>query len=157
MSFERAALFGIVEFHYQAPAGAVMTFYTDMPTGAVAVIPGTYNLDATTTRNIMKFRLPGATKGKLFKVRLDSTGVVWLYGVRIYGRPLGVGANWDWFPVYVPETSDAWEDIPLPIPKTGEWEDLMLPIPKTGEWEDLKIPMDPTPDLFQWVDVPVAK
>lgn len=174
MGFERAALFGIVEFDYLAPSGASGFLYTDL--GVLG--PGlaqrmVMTLPASSTRRIAKFRVPGSIKGKLYKVTVTAPGACYLYGGRVYARPLGAAdAEWVWrdlpiprtanefslFPLPVPKTAESFTEIRLPIPKTAEeYSAFPLPIPKTAEgWEQVNLPMRPTPELYEWVDVPVA-
>lgn len=170
MAFELVGLFAILELHYIAVDGATVEFQTDLPGNAIET-RDTLTLESSAVRRTIKFRLIGETKGRLYKVKITSDGVVILFGGRIFARPLGGNSIWQWYTLNIPPTSDEWTPIPLPIDKTGDWQDFPLPIPKTGEWEDfalpipktpdeftpLPIPMDKTPDLQEWIDLPVAK
>lgn len=154
---EKVALFGILEFHYIAPAGATCVFQTDLPGNAIAT-RATLALPASPTRRPIKFRLPGETKGKLYKVKVTSGGIVHLYGGRVFARTLGAASGWAWIPLPITPTPDEWSKIALPITKTpDEWSNISLPITKTpDEWTTLAIPMESTPDLQVWIDIPVA-
>lgn len=171
MAFERVGLFTILELHYMAVAGATVTFLTDQPGDAMAARGPALVVPASNVRRTVKFRLVGTIKGRLYSVSVASTGVVILYGGRVYARPLGLSqAEWTWLDLPITPTSNQWEsfplpiaktgewqEFPLPIPKTGEWEDIPLPIPKTGDWQEIALPMKKTPELYSWADVPVAK
>jgi hypothetical protein len=117
----------------------------------------------TTGRRVLRFRLQGTTKGRLYSVKVAPTGsgVIRLYGGRIWARSLP-GAEWGWIAIPIPETSSEWTSVPLPIPGMGEWEPAKLPIPgvgewtmaklpipETGEWEPAKLPIPPTSEEWQ--------
>lgn len=159
MAFERVALFAILEFDYHAPAGALAHFYTDLPGNAIAERTAGLILPASTGRRTVKCRLGGTVKGKKYEVKVTSAGAVFLFGGRVYARPLGVDAQWDWYALPIPPTSNEFTEYKLPIPKTAEeFTEFKLPIPKTAEeWTPVKVPMIPTPELLDWVDVPVAR
>ncbi len=171
MSFEKHAFFGIVELHYIAIAGGSLLFQTDTPGNAIATRE-TLTIPASAVRRTVKFRLKGTTKGKLFKVKVTSAGIVHLYGGRVFARNVGGGAGWGWIALAITPTSDEWTAYPLPIEKTEDaFRTIALPIAKTedtfeifklpiaptaNEFTLLKIPMVPTPDLQDWHDIPVA-
>jgi hypothetical protein len=150
-------LFGIVELHYVAVAGATLHFFTDLPGNAMAEHE-TLPMPASAGHRTVKFRLQGTTKGKLYKAKVTSPGLVLLFGGRVFARSLGTSAPWAWFPLPITVTPDEWSKIPLPITKTAdEWSKIPLPIAKTpDDWTALRIPMTETPDLQEWIDIPVA-
>jgi hypothetical protein len=171
MGFERVCLFGIIEFDYIAPSGATAVFKTELPGNALAT-RDTLALPATSARRTVKFRLLGETKGKLYDVVVTSAGCVLLFGGRVFARPLGLAAAWAWYslpippiantftevPLPVPKMGSTFTEVPLPIAKVGAFTEVPLPIPKMSEtWAQVKIPMNPTPDLFTWIDVDVAR
>ena len=146
MGFERTAIFGIIELHLEATAGGSLTLSTDLPGNAMAVretkgIP-------VTGRRILRFRLNGTTKGRLYSVKVSPTGsgIIRLYGGRIWARMLP-GNQWSWYAIPIPETSEEWSPVKLPIPPIGEWEARPIPIPPMGEWEARPLPI---PGLGEW-------
>jgi len=145
MGFERVTLFGIVEFDYIAPAGASVIFSTDLPGNAIAQRGPTLTLPVAATRRTVKFRLRGDIKGKKYRVHVSAGGMVILFGGRVYARPLGLAAPWDWYTLPIQPTADVFTEYKLPIEPTAE------------TFTGIKIPMSLTPELLDWVDIPVAK
>lgn len=151
MGFERAVLFGLVDLELDATAGGQLLLSTDLPGNAMAVreakpIPAT-------GRRVVRFRLQGTTKGRLYSVKVvpNGSGVVRLYAGRIWARELP-GTEWKWYAIPIPETSEEWTPMKLPIPETGEWAPAELPIPKTGEWTAAKLPIPP---VSEWAPQPL--
>jgi hypothetical protein len=158
MAFERVFLAGIIELEYDAPAGATVLFYTDLPGNAIA-LRETLAVPASTTRRTAKFRLKGTTKGKLYRVKVTSTGRVILYGGRVYLRSLGLSSEWAWFALPITASANTFTEWKLPIEPTAEkYTEFKLPIEGTGEkYSEYKIPLHPTAELFSWVNVEVSK
>src|SRR4051812_18351007 len=134
------AIFGIVELHLEATAGGSFLLSTDFPGNAIA-LRETKTI-STTRRRVLRFRLQGKTKGRLYSVKVVPTGsgVIRLYGGRIWARVLP-GAEWGWYQIPIPATSEEWTAQPLPIPGMGEWEAKALPIPPVGDWTPAKLPI----------------
>lgn len=154
---EHVAIFGIIELNVDATAGGTLSLSTDLPGDSMAVRE-TKNIPVTTGRRVIRLRLKSTTKGRLYAVRVQPTGagIIRLYAGRIWARILP-GAEWAWFAIPIPETSEEWERRSLPIPATSEeWQRVQLPIPETPEaWERVALPIKPTPPNPEWVDIPV--
>jgi len=155
---QQVALFGIIELEFHATAGGTLTLRTDLPGDAMAVRE-TRSIPTTSgSRRVVRFRLAGTTKGRLYSVKVVPTGagIIRLYAGRIWARLLP-NPEWSWYSIPIPETSEEWTAVPLPIPQTPqEWERVQLPIPPTSEqWERVALPIKPTPANPEWVDVPV--
>lgn len=151
MGFERVALFGIIDLELDATTGGTLILSTDLPGNAIA--PREAKTIAATGRRVVRFRLRGSTKGRLYSVKLVPLGggVIRLYGGSIWARVLP-GPEWTWYAIPIPPTSEEWTPTKLPIPETGNWELSKLPIPPAGEWEPSKLPIPPTGD---WAPQPL--
>jgi len=138
---ERVAIFGLLDLEYESPVPGTVTLSTDLPGDAMAVRE-TKRALATDTRRVVRFRLQGTTKGRLYsvKVRPDGDGMI-LYAGRIWARVLP-SPQWQWYAIPIPPTSEEWTAAPLPIPPSGEWTEVPLPIA-------------PTPANPVWVQLPV--
>ncbi len=172
MSFENVGLYAILEFSYIAPAGATAVFQTELPGNALAQRGPSMTLPASAVLRTIKFRLLSTTKGKYYRVIVTSTGAVYLWGGRVFCRPIGENADWAWrsLPISapantfteiklpIPPTSDQWTEIKLGIPPTSDtYSEVKLPIPPTSDvFTETKVPMHPTPELYEWLDVPVG-
>ena len=144
MGFERVAIFGLIDLDLDSTTGGSITLSTDLPGNAMAIretkgIP-------TVGRRVVRFRLQGTTKGRLYAVRVTPAGigVIHLYGGRIWARVLP-GTEWQWYALPIPTTGD-WAPVKLDIPETGPWQPSKLPVPLTGDWEPSKLPIPPTDD-----------
>jgi hypothetical protein len=165
VGFERVAIFGLIELQLDATLGGQLYLSTDLPGNAMAVRE-TKTVPAT-ARRVVRFRLQGTTKGRLYSVKVSPAGggIIRLYGGRIWARVLP-GAEWQWYALPIPETGDwtpsklpipetgDWTPAKLPIPETGDWTPAKLPIPETGDWTPAKLPIQPTPQNPEWVDIP---
>jgi hypothetical protein len=166
MGFERVAIFGLIDLEVEATAGGFVTLSTDLPGDAIAQreakpIP-------VTGRRVVRCRLQGTTKGRLYSVRVtpNGGGVVRLYGGRIWARVLP-GAEWQWYALPIPPTGEwsavklpipemgEWQPAKLAIPEMGEWQPAKLPIAETGDWAPAKLPIAPTPQNPEWVSLEV--
>jgi len=170
MGFERVFVYRIIEFDYLAPDGATAIFQTELPGNSIAT-RATLALPASAVRCTVKFRLPGETKGKLYEVVVTSGGAVLLYGGRVFARALSIAAAWQWASLPIPPIANTFTEIKLPIPPRGDWAEIKLPIPAwsgaftevklpipaLGDWTEAKVPLHPTSELFDWLDVPVAR
>lgn len=156
MGFERVAIFGLLDLELDATAGGTVTLSTDLPGNAMAV-KETKSIPAT-TRRVVRFRLKGTTKGRLYSLKVTPTGggVIRLYGGRIWARVLP-GNAWDWYAIPIPPTSEEWSAVKLPIPETPqEFSPVKLPIPPTSEeWNAVKLPIPETPQEFSPVKLPI--
>jgi hypothetical protein len=168
MGFERVALFGLLDLELDASLGGAVTLSTDLPGNALAVRE-TKPIPAT-LRRVVRFRLQGTTKGRLYSVRVtpNGGGAIRLYGGRIWARVLP-GPEWQWYALPVPPTGE-WTPARLPIPEVGEWTAAKLPIPPTPEewtpaklpipptseeWTPEKLPIQPTPQNPSWVNLEI--
>jgi hypothetical protein len=166
VGFERVALFGLIDLELDASLGGSLTLSTDLPGEAMAqreskAIP-------VTGRRVVRFRLKGSTKGRLYAVQVAPAGggTMRLYGGRIWARVLP-GAEWAWYPIPIPPTSEwqesklpipetsDWAPLKLPIPPVSDWAPLALPIPPTSEWTPVKLPIKPTPENPEWVSLEI--
>ena len=149
MAFEKVHLLGKVELDIVASAGGTLTIQTDIPGEAMAD-RGTVTIP-TCTRRVVRSRLPYNFHGHLFQFKVTATGTVRLYGVRVWARELP-GGQWQWYPLPVPETSEAWSAFKLLVPPTAEdWSDVRVPIPGTAEeFSAVHLPIKPTPDVPSW-------
>ena len=89
MAFERVKQFKDIIVDYDAPSGASLKIYTDMPGGTMAQRLTTLTLPATTGRQTKALALDG-TEGTLVRFEWSSTGVLRLYGATLRMRPVGV-------------------------------------------------------------------
>jgi hypothetical protein len=157
MASEKVKLIGAVEMEYAATSQGTLRVKTDLPGNAMVERISPLAIPATSTRRQVRFRVPGPTKGHLLQLSYaPGAGTARLYQVRVWARELPTGA-WAWYPVYVPETSDAWQPIQLPIPVTGEaWESVQLPIPPTSEqWASVQLPIPPTSEEWNTLQLPI--
>lgn len=148
MGFERVAIFGLLDLELEATATGQVTLSTDLPGNAMAV-KERKPIPVTTTRRVVRFRLQGTTKGRLYSIKVSGAGIIRLYGGRIWARVLP-GQAWAWYTIPVPPTSEEWQAVKLPIPGVGEWQAAKLPIPEMGEWQAAKLPI---PGVGEWQPV----
>jgi hypothetical protein len=166
-------LFRFCEMEIDAPGGATIYFSTDLPGDAMTVRESMV-IPPTNGRHPYRLSLTGATKGKLYQVKIVPIfmGTAAIYSGKVYARVLGPAATpWAWYTVPVmetpvewqelklpiPVTSDQWEELKLPIPVTSDqWQSLNLPIPPTSDqWNEMPLPVRPTPVIPDWVQVPI--
>jgi hypothetical protein len=146
---QRVAIFGLIDLEVESTAGGTLTLSTDLPGDAMA-LRETKAIPVTTTRRVVRFRLKGTTKGRLYSVKVSGPGIIRLYAGKIWARVLP-GAEWAWYTIPIPVTGD-WSATPLPIPPTGEWTPAVLPIPRTADWNPAQLPIPPTAD---WTPAPL--
>ncbi len=145
MGFERAAIYGLLDLELEATAAGSVLFSTDLPGNAMAVRET--KVIPPTGRRVVRFRLQGTTKGRLYSIKVNpGAGVLRLYGGRIWARVLP-GTVWAWYEIPIPPTSEEWQPVKLPIPGVGEWQAVKLPIPEMGEWQAAKLPI---PEMGEW-------
>ena len=151
MGFEKVALFGTIDLELESTGTATLTLSTDCPGTAIA-LRETKTIPATITRRVVRFRLQGTTKGRLYSLRITpANGVIMrLYGARIWARVLPA-AEWQWYVVPMMAGSEEWTPVKLDIPPMGPWEKRDLEIPKMGQWEQVKLPIAPTAANPEWV------
>jgi hypothetical protein len=154
---ELVTLFRFLEVLVDAPAGAVLTFFTDLPGNAMSV-RSAITIPATIGRHPYRLSLSGACKGKLYQVKIvpQTWNPVAIYAAKVYARVLGPApTQWAWYTVPVMETSVEWQPVKLPIPQTSdEWQPVKLPIPQTSDdWQALKLPIPATSD--EWTPAPL--
>jgi hypothetical protein len=139
---ERVAIFGLLDLELEASGTGTVTLSTDLPGNAMAARE-TKPLPHTSTRRVVRFRLQGTSKGRLYsiKVKPDGGGIIRLYGGRIWARVLP-DPQWRWYAIPIPPTSEEWTAQPLPIPPSGEWTAV-------------KFPIEPTPANPVWVSLPI--
>lgn len=152
MGFEKVAIFGLIDAELESTGTGTLTLKTDLPGNALAVRE-TKAIPAT-ARRVVRFRLQGTTKGRLYVVKLTPANgsVIRLYGARIFARVLP-GAEWAWYAVPVPPTSEEWQPMKLDIPGLSEWSQVKLPIPPMSDWSEVKLPIKPTPANPEWVNL----
>lgn len=154
-------LFRFVEVLIDAPGGATLTFYTDLPGNAMAS-RSSVGIPATSGRHSFRLPLSGSVKGKLYQLKIVPNGgtIVSVYAAKVYARVLGpAAAPWQWYAVPVTETPVEWSAVKLPIPATSEdWQPVKLPIPATSDdWSALKLPIDPTSEQWAEMKLPVKE
>jgi hypothetical protein len=156
MGFERVALFGLIDLELETTGAATLTLSTDLPSNGMTV-KETKSI-AATGRRVVRFRLRGTTKGRLYSVKVTPAfgAVLRLYGGRIWARVLP-NSEWAWYQIPIPETPVEWTPVKLPIPETPqEWTAVKLPIPETPEtWTPVKLPIPPTPEEWTAVQLPI--
>ena len=95
-------------------------------------------------------------KGRLFSMKITPTGVMRLYGARVYAKVMDPSARsgWQWFdlPVTPP---DFYSSFTLPVPQTPDvFSPFALPVPETPDVQtDRSIssatrPEEPSRDRF---------
>ncbi len=137
-------LVNILEFDYAATAAGQAVIYSDLP-GDIQTARETLAMPSTTGRRVVRLKLHGTTKGRSFKFEVTSgSGVLRLYGGRIYAKELGPGGKWRWINLPVPPTSEEWAEHALPIEPTSD------------AWGTYRLPIETTPDERVWVEIPVA-
>lgn len=169
MGFERVALFGLIDIELESTGSGLISLSTDLPSNAMAV-KETKPI-AATGRRVVRFRLQGTTKGRLYSLKIAPApgAIIRLYGARLWVRILP-GQAWEWVAVPVPETGD-WQQVKLPIPPMGDWTPAKLPIPPTseewtpaklpipgvGEWTPAKLPIPPTSEEWTPAKLPIPE
>lgn len=140
---------------------ATLEVRTEQP-GATQALRQAYTLNplgAGLGRSPIKVLLPGTTRGRHIKLKLSSTGIVRLYGAKVYFRPVGENqaASWRWATVPVEITPDLFSPVRLPIEPTPDFfADAKLPIEPTPDFfAAANLPIEPTPDFFRGVRVPM--
>lgn len=160
MAFETVYLLRIVEFVAEGTGDMSISIFSDLPGNQMTLRENkTMPLWVTVGRRTVRFRLAGTTKGKLFRFQVTGSGVVRLYGARVYAKALGsTAADWNWYALPVEQTPDEWTAIPLPIEPSEEgWTAVPLPIdPTSDEWLKIPLPIPKTPDEQIWKEIPVA-
>jgi hypothetical protein len=155
MGFERGHLFGKVELDIYVQTGfCAFRFITDLP--AQSAWRHVSTLAPMFTRRPVEVNLSSLIKGRVYSIELVPTGITTFYGARVWARPLPDG-KWDWFPLPVVETPEAWTRIQLPItPTPDEYQRIMLPIePTPDEWSRVQLPIPPTPDEWSRIPLPI--
>ena len=151
---ERVAIFGLIDIDLESTGQSVVRLSTDLPatsTPAVGPLPAGWAVRETkaiaaTGRRVVRLRLQGTTKGRLYIFTLSGiTGVTRLYGAKIWARVLP-SPSWDWYTVPVPPTSEEWTAVKLEIPPTSDWGPAKLPIAETGDWTPAKLAIAETGD-----------
>jgi hypothetical protein len=111
MAFERVKQYKDVEFEYDMVSGGTLKVYTDMP-GTPMALKRTKSIPASVGTRTYVFPLDevadgGILEGTLIKFRIESSGIVRLFGGVYRVRPIGVyfnGAN-----------GEIWETLELPL------------------------------------------
>jgi hypothetical protein len=157
---ELVCLFKIVEVLIDAPAGCTLEFWTDLPGNALAQRSQAV-IGATTGRHPYRMVLSGATKGKLYQLKIFPAGGVGMsiFSAKVYARPLGPPAlPWAWYTVPgIFPTQDDWSEMKLPIDPTSDlYTSLKLPIDETSDvFASMKLPIDPTADTYTSMRLPI--
>ena len=161
MPFETTHLFKYLELFVDTAAPALVEFYTDQPGDALAVRHSeSFDTEDTTTgARTVRIRLPGDAKGKLVRVVISPTGIMRLFGARVYAKPLRSTqrSGWQWRPLPVPPTPENFADFALPIPETPDvFSDFRLAVPPTPDGFTLvELPIPKTPLEAKWVQLPL--
>jgi hypothetical protein len=100
MAFERVKQFKDLELEYDMVSGGTLKVYTDMP-GTPMALKRTMNIPVSVGTRTYVFPLDQATdggilEGTLIKFRIESPGIVRLFGGVVRVRPIGTyfnGAN----------------------------------------------------------------
>ena len=159
--FQLTALYRKLELDLNIQIGAddpsitEVHFLTDRP-GAPGMVIRTLERISTASANagrqIVRVDLDGATRGRLFQIKIvppvgTSVGVgsITLYGIKIYAKLLGPHrkTTWQWYTVALEGTSDVWQERRLPIPPTPDtFTEVSLPIrstPRDPSWKELPV------------------
>ena len=131
-----------------AQTGGAMTLEveTDLPNLNMAVVASiAVNTTLTTSgRAPVVSRLPGNTKGRLTKFRVQGNYPTRLFELKVLARRLGVnGGDWQWVNVPLPPTPDDFAQFNMPVRETPE------------AWNKMPMPVRTTPEEFTWIDLPV--
>lgn len=174
MAFEYVWLFREIELNLDTSGPMTLTVSTELPESDVRPrLVSVLNTEITTVgRRTMDVRLPGTTRGHLLQLKLSGSNTARLYGVRVFARPLNAAASWNWYPVQVRETGEAYLAVPLPIRPTPEvYGDAALPITPTPEpfavaglpiretkegYGEARLPIPETPEQFAGAKLPIA-
>ena len=163
MPFQTTHLFKYLELFADTAAPALVEFYTDQPGDALAVRHSeSFDTEDTTTgARTVRIRLPGDARGKLVRVVISPTGVMRLYGARVYAKPLSSTqrTGWQWHALPVPPTPQTFADFALAVPPTPDgFADFDLGIPPTpDQYSDFALAIPPTPDGFSLAELPIPK
>ena len=154
MGWERVSFFRTIEIEAQCTAAVTLAVYTDQP-GDALVLRETKTLPAASGRRVYKFHLAGTTKGRLYRLELQSAGVVRLFGIRIFARQ--IGADWGWTGLEVEPTAQAWTEHPLSIESTPDaFTEHRLSIEPTADtFAEHVLPIQPTSETFSEFPLPV--
>lgn len=171
MAYEILHLLKQIELDGDWDGAATFTLGTDQPGDAIAVRytkPFSY-----TGRRTVKMTATGSTRLKLLQATLSGTAGMKLFGARVLARPLGQpgAAGWQWYPLPVRITEEAYGAAALPIRPTSEtfsaaalpirptseaFSAAALPIrPTTEDWSSGPLPFPQTSIIPQWVSIPV--
>lgn len=128
--FELPNLFREVEISGQltgTPASATVAWFAELSGQSVAQTY-TATFANTAARDTWNVRLPGNTKGHLYRAKISCVqGTMKLFGVRAFVRSLGGPFPWHWIALPVPATPDDWLMEPMQMkatPEQPEWLDL---------------------------------
>ena len=145
MGHETAYQFREFEFDIDTSGPVTFDVFTELPGSNVANrYSATVNTETTTTgRTTRNVRVPISVKGKLSKLKLSGGAIIRLFGVRVFARPLGMQANWNWYSFPVVGTQADWSKMQLPI------------VPTQEGWSTLQLPIAPTDAEATWVSLPV--
>lgn len=100
---------------------------------AVPALQVTLNPATTSQGRVpLSRRLPGNTKGILWRFTLSGPYICRLFELKVFGRRTMTNASgWDWAPVPLDATPDTWADIAMPCGQTPEaftWVDLPVDV-----------------------------
>lgn len=173
MAFETVHLFQQVELDTDTEGDMTFEFSTDVPGDALTIKhTEIFNTDRTTPkRRTVNIRLPGTTRGKVYKGRISGAFVCRLFGARVFAKPIGKPepTGWNWYPLPMEGTAELYSETPLPIEPTAEpYQETTLPIVGTAEeysqaalpivptpegWTDARLPMPQPGVIPRWVDL----
>lgn len=125
---QNVKMFKWLEVDFAADSGAILTFETDLPGGALA-IRSTFTLYSTNANpftmndeETVRLRLPETVKGRLYRVRVTPVGNCRLEAIRVYSKVMGLpsASQWRWVPLPIRPTQDAvWMPAARPVDVTA--------------------------------------
>ncbi len=127
-------IFRNLEITAQSSGAVLVETFTELPNQDMRRIDNqTINPASSTTRRVpVILRLPGNCKGELQRLRVSGNATVRIFGMKLLGRRLEInGGVWQWYPVPLEATLDAWIPIQMPVRDTPEaftWIDLPVDV-----------------------------
>ena len=161
MSFETVYLFGQVELEIDTEGPLLFEFWTDVPGDKLTLKHSElFNTNLTTPKTRpVNIRLPGATRGKVYKGKISGNVVGRLFGARVWAKAIGKpdATGWAWHSLPMDLTPELYATAGLPMEVTAElYQTAGLPIVVTPEaWSEGPLPMPQPGPIPRWVDLPV--
>lgn len=121
-----------ISIEAQTAGPMLLDFQTELPGQDMQTV-ATFTLNpssSTAGRLPVYFRLKGNAKGRLQLLRVRGNYETRIFSVKLLGRRLEVnGGGWEWKPVPLEPTPDAWANIQMPVrstPEAFEWRELAV-------------------------------